>query len=223
MGIASKLYYLDDILCELQKQWPDNRTVNIVCHGHSVPSGYFATPCVDTFNSYPHLLHRIIKERFPFACLNIIVTSIGGENSLSGSKRFCSDVLCHKPDVITVDYALNDRGIGLAASKASLSEMIEKALENNIKVILLTPSWDKSYFEKDAGQKEEWKGLVEQTDQIRDLAEKYSIGLSDTFNSFKYYVEHNGELSDLLSHINHPNRKGHELIASELGKWFTAK
>ncbi|MEK5235702.1 hypothetical protein NST99_08380 [Paenibacillus sp. FSL L8-0470] len=32
------------------------RTLNIVCHGHSVPSGYFATPIVDTFHAYPHLL-----------------------------------------------------------------------------------------------------------------------------------------------------------------------
>ena len=66
MSIANKLDYLDEVLCELQKQWPNNRTINIVCHGHSVPSGYFATPFVDTFNSYPHLLHRAIKERFPF-------------------------------------------------------------------------------------------------------------------------------------------------------------
>ena len=31
---------------ELRKSWPDNRTINIVFHGHSVPSGNFtnATP-----------------------------------------------------------------------------------------------------------------------------------------------------------------------------------
>ncbi|HZK69951.1 MAG TPA: SGNH/GDSL hydrolase family protein [Clostridia bacterium] len=219
MSIASKLYYLDEILCELQKQWPNNRTINIVCHGHSVPSGYFATPFVDTFNSYPHLLHRTIKERFPFASLNVIVTAIGGENSLSGSKRFHTDVLCHKPDIITIDYSLNDRGIGLEASKSSWSEMIESALENNIQVILLTPSWDKSYFE----QNESWRELVIHAEQIRVLAENYNIGLSDSFNAFKYYIENGGDLVDLLSHGNHPNRKGHELITRELAKWFIAK
>jgi acyl-CoA thioesterase I len=219
LEIANKLTYLDNILCELQKQWPNNRTINIVCHGHSVPSGYFATPFVDTFNSYPHLLHRIIKERFPFAALNVIVTAIGGENSLTGSKRFNTDVLCHKPDIITIDYSLNDRGIGLEASKASWSEMIEKALENNIKVILLTPSWEKSYFE----QNESWKELVLHSEQIRTLAKKYNIGLSDSFNAFKYYIDNCGDLANLLSHVNHPNRTGHKLIAGELAKWFIAK
>lgn len=219
MSIANKLYYLDEVLCELQKQWPDNRTVNIVCHGHSVPAGYFATPFIDTFNSYPHLLHRIIKERYPFACLNVIVTAIGGENSLSGSKRFDADVLCHKPDVIIIDYSLNDRGIGLEASKSCWSKMIEKALENNIKVILLSPSWDKSYYE----QNESWRELVMHAKQVRDLAEKYQTGFGDSFNAFRHYTESVGDLADLLSHVNHPNKKGHELIAGELAKWFIAK
>ena len=219
MSIANKLNYLDEVLCELSKQWPDNRIVNIVCHGHSGPAGYFATPFIDTFNAYPHLLHRTIKERFPFACLNVIVTSIGGENSLSGSKRFDEDVLCHKPDVLTIDYASNDRGIDLEESRSYWSDMIEKALEKNIKVILLTPCWEKSYFE----QNDNWRKLMIYAEQVRNLADQYSIGLSDSFNAFKSYVDGGGDLTDLLSHVNHPNRKGHDLVANELARWFIAK
>ena len=77
--------YLSGVVTELTRQWPANRTVNIVCHGHSVPAGYFRTPVVDTFNAYPHLLHRGLKERFPYAVVNVIVTAIGGENSESGA------------------------------------------------------------------------------------------------------------------------------------------
>jgi lysophospholipase L1-like esterase len=219
MSVANRLTYLDEVLCELNKQWPNNRIVNIVCHGHSVPAGYFATPFIDTFHAYPHLLHRILKERFPFACLNVIVTSIGGENSLSGSKRFNEDVLCHKPDVLTIDYALNDRGIELEKSKSYWSDMIENALKKNIKVIVLTPSWEKSYFE----QNENWRKLVLHAEQVRSLADQYNIGLSDSFNAFKSYVDGGGDLTDLLSHVNHPNRKGHDLIANELARWFMAK
>ena len=107
--MIQKTDYLDPVLDELKKTWPKNRTVNIVCHGHSVPAGYFATPYVNTFNSYPHLLHQIIKERFPFAVTNVIVTAIGGENSVEGESRFERDVLSHSPDIITIDYSLNDR------------------------------------------------------------------------------------------------------------------
>ena len=74
--------YLNPLLDELAQKWPNNRTINIVCHGHSVPSGYFATPFVNTFSAYPHLLHKMIKERFPYAVVNVIVTAIGGEHSV---------------------------------------------------------------------------------------------------------------------------------------------
>lgn len=87
--------YLTPILEEMALHWPQNRTINIVCHGHSVPAGYFATPYVNTFSSYPHLLHKMIKERFPFAVTNVIVTAIGGENAAQGEKRFQNDVLTH--------------------------------------------------------------------------------------------------------------------------------
>lgn len=82
------LNYLQPVLDKLALQWPDNETVNLVCHGHSVPSGYFTTPFVNTFDAYPHLLHRMIKERFPFAVVNVIVTAIGGEHVASGAGRF---------------------------------------------------------------------------------------------------------------------------------------
>ena len=105
--------YLAHVSDLFKKEWPANRTVNIVCHGHSVPAGYFRTPAVDSPNAYPHLLFMGLKERFPVAVINVIVTAIGGENSSGGAARFEKDVLACKPDVVTIDYGLNDRGLGL--------------------------------------------------------------------------------------------------------------
>ena len=51
MSIPNRNSYLDNVLDEMQKHWPDNKTVDIACHGHSVPAGYFATPYVNTFGS----------------------------------------------------------------------------------------------------------------------------------------------------------------------------
>ena len=33
--------YLDSIKKIMKTEWPKNRTINLVFHGHSVPSGYF--------------------------------------------------------------------------------------------------------------------------------------------------------------------------------------
>jgi len=51
MSIADRAGYLSDIAKVLRAHWPNNRAVKIVCHGHSVPAGYFATLMVDSFKS----------------------------------------------------------------------------------------------------------------------------------------------------------------------------
>src|SRR5690606_5862244 len=116
MGLADESGYLQEIKMELEKKWPDNRTINLVFHGHSVPAGYFKTPVVNTLDAYPFQVLKGIKEHYPHAVINIINTSIGGENSISGAERFETGVLIHRPDVLFLDYALNDTGIGLETS-----------------------------------------------------------------------------------------------------------
>lgn len=213
--IADKQGYLFEISELLKKEWPNNRAVNIVCHGHSVPAGYFKTPVVDTFNSYPHLLHRELKARCPYSVINVIVTAIGGETSDKGAARFERDVLPCRPDVITIDYALNDRGIGLEKAFAAWSFMIERALSEKIKVILLTPTGDLSANLNDPDEP-----LNKHAEQILALAAKYETGLADSLASFKRYLTTGGNLEDLMSQVNHPNRRGHEFVTAEILEWF---
>ena len=217
--MAQGIRYLDEILDGMAKRWPENRTYNIVCHGHSVPSGYFATPLIDPFHAYPHLLHRLVKERFPFASVNVIVTAIGGENSAQGAKRFEKDVLPHSPDIVTIDYSLNDRGIGLEEARKAWSFMIEMALKAEKKVILCTPTWDNSFYRQD----ENWHALVEHAQQVRSLADEYDVGLADSFSAWEKRIEEDSDLAQYLSHVNHPSHAGHQLVANEIGRYFIAR
>ena len=80
--------YLSEIKIELTKEWPKNKTINLVFHGHSVPAGYFKTPVVNTLKSYPYQVLEQLKGLYPLAVINVINTAIGGENSINGEKRF---------------------------------------------------------------------------------------------------------------------------------------
>ncbi len=217
MAIADKKRYLSKLVEELKKQWPNNRTINIVCHGHSVPAGYFATPHVDTFDSYPHLLHKKLKERFPFAVINVIVTAIGGENSVSGAERFFSDVLGHRPDLILIDYGLNDRGIDENSVHAAWKKMVGLSKEKNIPVILLTPSWDFTVLDE---TQENGNLLRQRASLIRQIAFEQEVGLADSFNAFERAVSSGIPLEALLSWTNHPSKQGHSLIVNEILSWF---
>lgn len=219
MSIADRAGYLSDVAGVLRAHWPDNRVINIVCHGHSVPAGYFATPMVDSLNAYPHLLYTGLKQRYPFAVINVIVTAIGGENSQSGADRFERDVLTHRPDVITIDYGLNDRSMGLEQAAEVWSRMITAGLQAGAKVLLLTPTPDVT--QADSYQGEDGRLLPDHAAQIRKLADRHGVGLVD---SFKSCMERSarGDLSDILSWSNHPNRLGHECVTAELLRWFPA-
>lgn len=212
---ADQQTYLAPVCAELVKCWPTNHTVNIVCHGHSVPAGYFRTPEVRTFDAYPFLLHKGLNERFPHAVINVIVTGIGGENSESGAKRFQRDVLSLRPEVVTIDYALNDRPIGLARSEKAWRTMIEMTLADHVKVILLTPTPDLSAHLDNPNDP-----LNQHAEQICHLAAEYHVGLADSLEQFKNAVRSGVNLRDLMAQSNHPNRKGHEIVAAELLKWF---
>jgi len=213
--MADSSQYLASIKTELQAVWPKNRTINLVFHGHSVVAGYQGNHEVHTFESYPFLLLKKLKEKYPYAVINVIITAIGGENSIQGQKRFEKDVLTHKPDVLFVDYALNDRGAGLEKAKEAWEKMIEAALKQNIKVILLTPSPDQRVDILSPGNP-----LELHANQIRQLAMKYHIGLADSFSLFTVIEKNGGDIKDYMSHVNHPNKKGNEIISDELMKWF---
>jgi acyl-CoA thioesterase-1 len=217
-AIAERTTYLADLAQAMTVQWPKNRAITIVCHGHSVPAGYFKTPVVDTFNAYPHLLHLELKQRAPHAVINIIVTAIGGENAESGAKRFADDVLSHRPDLITIDYALNDRGIGLERAKAAWSAMIVQAGERRIPLILLTPTPDQS-----AKLDDPQDPLNRHAEQIRQLAAEHHLALVDSLAAFKAAIAKGAPLPSLMSQVNHPNRQGHELVAAGLLEWFPAR
>lgn len=207
--------YIREITEKMKIEWPANKTINIVFHGHSVPAGYFKTPTVNTLEAYPMQTLGLLKAKYPFAVINVINTAIGGEHSISGAKRFEQDVLSHRPDIVFIDYALNDRRAGLAAAKVAWQEMIDACRSRGIKVFLLTPSPDQRENILDPNAE-----LQQHTDQIIRLAELNGVGLIDAYAIFKRKVSEGTPVVKLMSQVNHPNAKGHLLIAEEIMRRF---
>jgi len=212
--IADSSSYLANVKQELNAVWPKNRRINLVFHGHSVPSGYGENHEVHTLESYPNLLLKSLKEKYPYAVINVIVTAIGGEDAVRGAARFESDVLVHQPDVLFIDYALNDRFSGLEKTKVAWERMIKMAQAKNIKVILLTPSPDQRIDISDPSNP-----LDPYAEQIKSLAKQYQTGLADPYTKFKEIVK-KGEVKKYMVSINHPNEAGHTIIMETLKAYF---
>ena len=157
----------------------------------------------------------MLKEKYPYAAINTIVTAIGGENSREGAARFEEQVLTHRPDVLFIDYALNDRGIAPELSRQALESMIKKTLKAGVKVILLSPSPDLRVDPTEPGNE-----LEVYTRVIHDLAARYQVGLVRVYGAFGDIVKKGGHLEDYMSQVNHPNANGHRVIAQEIFRFF---
>jgi acyl-CoA thioesterase-1 len=192
----------------LKKVWPKNRTIQIVFHGHSVPSGYHKTPEVRTFESYPHLVHRALAGTYSTAVTNCILTGVGGEDSRQGAARFEGEVLSHRPDLIFIDYGLNDRRLTEEQVEEAWTSMIAQARLREIPLVLVTPTGAEDVNFQDSDDK-----LLRRAELIRKLGRKHGVPVADVFKKWSEMVAAGTLQSTLLSQSNHPNLAGHEVAA----------
>jgi lysophospholipase L1-like esterase len=211
----TKANYFGDLKQKLTQTWPNNRLVRFVFHGHSVPAGYFRTPIVRRFDSYPVLFHQGLCERYPTAVIDVCNTAIGGENSVSGSKRFADDVLTLKPDVVFIDYCLNDRRVGVDTAQDCWRTMVEQAVAKGVMVVLLTPTPDSKEDISDPDSP-----LAKHAESIRQLAREFELPLVDSYSQFQRLVGEGADVNDYLSQSNHPNRDGHQVVADQILSLF---
>lgn len=212
---ANPRTYLNDTKAELNKKWPKNRTVNIVYHGHSVPTGYYTGGVVHTFEAYPRMATKLIKQIYPYAVINTITTSIGGENATQGVVRFEDEVLTMRPDVLFIDYALNDRYTPIDQIRKAWEDMVDMALAKGVEVILLTPTPDT--HEDILSDK---APLAAHAAQIREIAAEKGVGLIDSYQMFKNMVAGGTPLAPYMAQANHINKKGHSMVADLIFEWF---
>ncbi|MCW5940921.1 MAG: SGNH/GDSL hydrolase family protein [Fimbriimonadaceae bacterium] len=140
-----------------------------------------------------------------------------GRGKRSGRRPLRGRRAVLKPDVVTLDYGLNDRRIGLDRAKLAWEAMIEQAKAKGVAVILLTPSWDLGVNMASSSDP-----LPQHADQIRQLARKHRVALADSLEAFVQAFADGTKLESLMSQVNHPNRAGHELILKGLLPWFGA-
>ena len=195
----------------LRAKWPKNRTINMVFHGHSVPSGYHKTPQVKPFESYPFMVYQGMNERFPTAVINCITTAIGGENSVQGAARFERDVLPYHPDLLFIDYAINDRSLKVEDVEKAWRSMIESAQKHQITLVLITPTGTR--FNKFDDPTD---ALAIRAALIRKLGQEYKLPVADVSARWEEVLKGGTDQETLLSQGLHPNQQGHAIAAKEI-------
>ena len=80
--------------------------ITVAAIGGSITAGGAATK--DAKNRYVNRLAAWFAKNFPKATVRAVNAGIGGTNSYYGAMRLQADVLVHKPDLVVVEYAVNN-------------------------------------------------------------------------------------------------------------------
>ena len=154
---------------------------------------------------YAYLVYEWWKKSFPNATFSFVNGGIGGTTSHYGGARAWKDVLCYRPDIVTVDFSVND----------DANEFFEETYEGTLRRLLMAPSapavivLNNVFY--DTG-----KNAQEYHNRIADHYGIPHVSIKDTI----FPDVESGKIvrADITPDNLHPNDKGHRLVADEICK-----
>lgn len=154
---------------------------------------------------YAYLVYEWWKKSFPNAAFSFVNGGIGGTTSHYGGARAWKDVLCYRPDIVTVDFSVND----------DANEFFEETYEGTLRRLLAAPSapavvvLNNVFY--DTG-----KNAQDYHNRIADHYGIPHVSIKDTV----YPDVERGKIvrADITPDNLHPNDKGHRLVADEICK-----
>ena len=210
----------------------DDETRTLVAFGDST------TATRGELRVFANLLQDELPERgLPVRVVN---AGVGGNNTNHARARFEKDVLAHKPDVVVVQFGINDAAVDLWKDPPAKTPRvnIETYVENlryilqtlksrDTNVVLLTPNplrWTPKLRELygkppyRTADKDGFNVLLRQyAEKVRDLARTEKVPLVDVYKDFDAFGKKDGQsVNDLLLDGMHPNELGHRRIAEQL-------
>lgn len=175
-----------------------NKDFNVIFFGGSITEGSGAS---DYKKSYVNLLAEFLNEAHPDYTINIINSGASGIGSNFGLFRLARDVISYKPDVVFVEFAVNDRIYNSKEVSMYMEGIVRRLLKLDappVIIFLVTPT-DMSDACGDVHKK---------------IAYYYNIPVVD-IQDYIWRKIGKGDISwnDIACDSIHPNDLGHKLYA----------
>lgn len=186
------------------------RSVTIVTYGDSITAGFAVR------RGFPSFWREMLQNKYPKAKIELVNSGISGDTTLDGLARLDWSVLSYEPDLVTINFGINDcvLSLDLAEFEENFVEMVRRIRSGPASEVLLlssqpleTPPYDK------------W--VQDYYQAVERVALEMDVGFVDVFGAWMERVNQGTPLSSLiLSGLDHPNEAGYRIIAEELMKLF---
>ncbi|MFZ2471651.1 MAG: SGNH/GDSL hydrolase family protein [Methanothrix sp.] len=184
--------------------------VTIVAFGDSITAGFAVR------RGFPSFWKALLAEKYPEANVEMINSGFSGDTSQDGLARLDFSVLSYEPDLITINFGINDcvLGLGLEEFEMNFVEMVRRIRAGpNSEVLLLssqpleTPPYDRM--------------VLDYYQAVQRVAKEMDVGFVNVFGAWIRAVHAGTPLGSLiLPGLDHPNEAGYRIIAEELMRLF---
>ena len=184
--------------------------VTIVAFGDSITAGY----CVR--RGFPSFWKQMLAEKYPEANVEMINSGICGDTSIDGLARLDFSVLSYEPDLVTINFGINDCAFCLDLEEFEMNfvEIVKRIRAGpNSEILLLssqpleTPPYDRM--------------VLDYYQAVLRVAKQMDVGFVNVFGAWMRAVAGGTSLGSLiLSGLDHPNEAGYRIIAEELMRLF---
>lgn len=189
--------------------------------------------------SYAAKFARIANMLYPRAQLNLVNAGLSGGTAVQAALRLERDVLRFRPDLLVVNFALNDCGAGengLEEYRESMTKIFKDGKAAGAEVVYLTPNpmcdYVSAHLDTDF-LREIAKELAQRTqDGILDkyvaaataAANAENIPVCDCYSVWENMRKNGADTTALLAnHLNHPTRRMQWLAAFKLAELLFGK
>lgn len=156
-------------------------------------------------NCYAYRTYQWWCRTFPKAEIHYVNAGIGGTDSLYGVSRVHDDMLMYMPDVIFVDFSVNDEP----------NDFFMETYEGLIRRMLSCPSHPAVVLLHNAFY-DSGKTAEPQHGRVGDYYHLPRVSIKDTV--YQRLLAGEFQLHDISPDGLHPNDRGHKLVADELIK-----
>jgi lysophospholipase L1-like esterase len=198
------------------KKLQSGQPVSIVFWGDSITLGYDARSAE---TAYPSVFAAELQKKYPGANITVHNAGVGGSSSYSRLMKVVPEVFDFKPDLIVIEF-VNDFALPARVIGSDYEFVLDTAKEKNARVILVTPPQAAPKMARAAT----WESVADRPyiAILHELARKNEgVALADVFERWRHLPREGLRAQGLfVNALNHPNNKGHAIIAEELIRCF---